>query len=52
MIKYIYKVRFVTLKFLYKTRTEIMHEHEVIFGQQETVSTTEKNDCKQIVREI
>ena len=42
MNKYIYKVRFVTLKFLYTTRTNIMHKHELIFGKQQIVSTTEK----------
>ena len=42
MNKYIYKVRFVTLNF------QIMHKHELIFGKQQTVSTTEKTDCKQL----
>ena len=49
MNKYIYKVRFVTLNFLYTTRTKIMHKHEVIFGNQQTVSTTEKIDYKRIL---
>ena len=36
MNKYIYKVRFVTLKFLYITiRTKIKHKHELIFGEQQ-----------------
>ena len=42
MNKYIYKVGFVTLKFLYITRTKVIHKHELIFGKQETVSI----DCK------
>ena len=50
--KYIvYKVRLVTLKCLYITRTKIMHKHELIFGKLQTVhSTTEKIDCKQIMK--
>ena len=49
MNKYIYKVRFVTLNFfIATTRTKIKHKHELQFWQI-TVSTTEKNDCKQIV---
>ena len=43
MNKYIYKVRFVTLKFLYITRTKIMHKHKLIFGKQQIVQQQEKN---------
>ena len=50
MNKYISKVRFATLKFLYITRTKIIHKYELNFGKEQTVSITEKNDCKQIMK--
>ena len=37
MNKHIYKVRFVTLKFLYIIKYKIMHKHELYFGKQQTV---------------
>ena len=49
MKKYINKVRFVTLKFLYIIIYNKNNKHELIFGKQQTVSTTEKIDCKQIM---
>ena len=38
MNKNVYKIRFVTLKFLYIIiRTNIVHKHELYFDKQQTV---------------
>ena len=33
-------------------KNKIMHKHELIFSKQQTVSTTEKTDCKQIMNSL
>ena len=48
MNKYIYKVRFGTLKFLYITRTQSMHKHELFLGKQQTVQFNFNNRLQTI----
>ena len=51
MNNYIYKVIFVTFKFLYIiTRTKVMHNELIFSNNEQLISTTDKMDCRQIMK--